>query len=82
MSRIPAAISLMALIVVAGCVGDPTAYETAPVKLKTEKGTVTCQLYTREQVIWDRAIDRPANMSVKEADELCRAEGRRQQLST
>ncbi len=62
---------------VAGCVQSPAAYETTPVKLKTPKGVVTCQLYSKEQVIWDRSIDRPNSMSVKEADDICLAEGLR-----
>lgn len=42
------------------------------------KGVVTCQLYRRDMVAWDRAIDRPTGMTVAEADDLCRAEGYRQ----
>ena len=70
---------LSGLMFLSGCVGGPEAYETEPVKLNTEKGIVTCQLYTKERVIWDRAIDRPDNMSVQEADAICLAEGLRQQ---
>lgn len=66
-------------VVLTGCGGlDPQSYETTPVQLKTPKGIVVCQLYTREQVLWDRAIDRPGTMSVREADDICRAEGLRQ----
>ncbi|WWR46464.1 hypothetical protein RZ517_17115 [Roseovarius sp. S88] len=68
-------------LVLAGCTGDPRSYETTPVQVKTAKGIVTCQLYTKERVLWDRAIDRPDNMSVREADDVCRAEGIRQKNS-
>lgn len=60
-----------------GCV-SPEQFETAPVQLRTSKGIVTCQLYTKERVLWDRSIDRPASMSVKEADDICKTEGYRQ----
>jgi type IV pilus biogenesis protein CpaD/CtpE len=68
----------LAAALLAGCVQSPEAYETTPVKVETPKGIVTCQLYTREIVVWDRAIDRPAKMGVQEADAICRAEGERQ----
>lgn len=61
----------------AGCI-SPEQYETEPVSLKTAKGTVVCQLYTKEQVVWDRAIDWPRKMTVEEADNICKAEGYRQ----
>lgn len=71
--------TLAAIALLTGCGGlDPRAYETAPVKLKTAKGPVTCQLYTRERVIWDRAIEWPRSMTFEEADGICRAEGLRQ----
>ena len=66
-----------ASILLSACVGDPTFYETAPVQVRTSKGVVTCQLYQRDIVKWDRAIDRPENMKVKEADAICLAEGAR-----
>lgn len=62
----------------AGCSLDPASYETAPVTLQSAKGPVVCQLYSKEIVEWDRSIDRPARMSVKEADDICYAEGLRQ----
>ena len=65
-------------VVLAGCIGDPRDYETTPVSLETSKGTVVCQLYTPERVLWDRSISRPQNMTVEEADNICRAEGERQ----
>lgn len=70
-----------AALALAACVPDPRAYETAPVQLQTPKGVVTCQLYTKELVVWDRSIDRPDAMSLKEADALCHQEGVRQQKS-
>lgn len=76
-----AKLGILALTAVSlsACVGSPRQYETTPVEISTPKGNVTCQLYTREQVIWDRAIARPNNMSTTEADNYCIAEGRRQQ---
>lgn len=65
-------------LALAACVSDPRAYETEPVKVQTSKGTVTCQLYTKDLVRWDRSISRPSNMSVDEADAICQAEGARQ----
>ncbi|WP_317056752.1 hypothetical protein [Roseovarius rhodophyticola] len=76
-----AALGSISAIVLAGCSVDPRNFETTPVQVKTAKGIVTCQLYTKERVLWDRAIDRPDNMSVREADDVCRAEGIRQQDS-
>ncbi len=67
-----------ATVLVSGCSLDPKKYETTPVKVNTSKGVVTCQLYTKKRVLWDRAIDRPNNMGVEEADAVCRAEGERQ----
>lgn len=65
------------IVAVAGCVASPVEFETTPVKVETTNGVVTCQLYTKDLVVWDRAIDRPASMSVQEADSVCRAEGER-----
>lgn len=62
-------------VLLAGCATDPRSFETTPVDVKTPQGVVTCQLYTKERVLWDRAIDRPDNMTVREADDVCRAEG-------
>ena len=81
-TKMKAAIGLLAALVVSGCAGDPRSYETTPVQLKSSAGVVTCQLYTREKVLWDRSIDRPANMTVETADNLCRAEGVRQQKAS
>ena len=61
----------------AGCV-SPEDFETEPVRIQTAQGVVTCQLYTRERVLWDRAINRPETMSVAMADQVCQAEGKRQ----
>lgn len=61
----------------AGCTIDPKNYETAPVTVSSPQGPVVCQLYTPDLVTWDRAIDRPAGMSVQAADALCLEEGKR-----
>lgn len=68
----------LALLTTTGCAIDPRNFETEPVDVATSRGIVTCQLYTKESVVWDRAIDRPDDMSVQEADDICRAEGSRQ----
>ncbi len=62
----------------AGCL-DPRHFESAPVKVKTPQGTVTCKLYTKERVLWDKAIDVPAHMSIADGDRICQAEGYRWQ---
>lgn len=61
----------------AGCSLDPRNYETDPVTVETAQGPVVCQLYTPRTVAWDRAIDRPASMSVADADQICLQEGQR-----
>jgi len=72
-------VALAATGVLAGCGGiDPRDFETEPVELQTAKGTVTCQLYTPQRVVWDRAIDWPRSMNAREADAVCQAEGQRQ----
>lgn len=72
---------LVAAAILSGCASSPQSYESTPVKIETSKGLVTCQLYTRDRVLWDRAIDRPSSMSVKEADSICLAEGKRWKAS-
>jgi hypothetical protein len=75
-------IKLSALGVVAlslsACI-SPTDRETTPVAVQTAEGTVTCQLYDPQRVVWDRATNRPETMSVSTADNVCRAEGVRRQ---
>lgn len=68
---------LGAAAVLAGCSLSPKDYETTPVVVQNAAGPVTCQLYTLEQVTWDRAIAHPATMSVTDADNICRQEGYR-----
>lgn len=63
-------------VALAGCV-SPQALETEPVTLKTPKGVVTCQLYTLDQVTWDRATAWPKGLTAEKADRLCREEGAR-----
>lgn len=75
------AAGVLALAGLAGCVSSPEQLESTPVEVKTNKGTVTCQLYTREYLSWDRSVDRPGKMTVKEADSVCRQAGLRWQQS-
>ncbi|WP_380053956.1 hypothetical protein ACFE33_12505 [Falsihalocynthiibacter sp. SS001] len=65
-----------ALIALTACI-SPENYESAPVQVSTQMGFVTCQLYRRDLVVWDRAIGRPEGMTVEVADNVCRAEGER-----
>ncbi len=59
------------------CAITPKDYETPPVIAQSPQGPVTCQIYTKEQVTWDRSINRPSTMDVETADALCRQEGYR-----
>lgn len=68
---------VLGLTLLSACVQSPADYETTPVNVDTPKGTVTCQLYRPDLVVWDRAIDRPNSMSVAEADAICQNEGLR-----
>lgn len=61
--------------VLAGC--SPRDLETPPIVVQTVQGPVTCQLYTLDEVYWDRSIGRPEGMQVETADGICRAEGMR-----
>ncbi|MDO6726023.1 hypothetical protein Q4544_03670 [Cognatishimia sp. 1_MG-2023] len=54
---------------------DRTPYESTPVKVKSESGTVTCQLYTAERVMWDESIAHPESMTKSDADNICQAKG-------
>ncbi|MBT8458230.1 MAG: hypothetical protein HKP37_02100 [Boseongicola sp.] len=69
---------ILALLAVtrSACI-SPESYESEPVNVETPIGVVTCQLYTRDLVIWDRAIDRPEGMTVSTADAICVNEGQR-----
>jgi hypothetical protein len=71
-----AGIAVCLVTVLSGCL-DPKSMETAPVQVSTAQGVVTCQLYRRDRVLWDRAIHRPDAMSVATADQICQAEGER-----
>lgn len=75
--RFSSCLALMGMALTAGCL-DPQSFETAPVSLQTDRGVVVCQLYTKDRVLWDRAVDRPDGMSVREADDICRAYGKSQ----
>lgn len=65
------------VVTLGACAITPQQYETTPVIVDSAAGPVTCQLYTLEQVTWDRSINRPGSMSVATADNLCRQEGLR-----
>lgn len=76
-STTKALLTMLGLSLLAGCVSPPYAYETKPVKIASAKGDVTCQFYTTDYVVWDRAIDLPASMTVAEADAICFEAGKR-----
>lgn len=64
-----------ALLAASGCTDVKRGYETPPVAVSTAQGAVTCQLYTPNAVLWDRALSKPATMSDADANRQCRAEG-------
>jgi hypothetical protein len=67
---------LVAIPALALCVAcTPTSMETPPVSVETSKGTVICQLYTKNRVYWDRAISVPSGMTPDQADDVCRSKG-------
>ncbi|WP_284163780.1 hypothetical protein [Frigidibacter sp. SD6-1] len=70
----------LGVAVLSACV-SPADYETTPVTVNSPKGPVVCQLYTKQQVLWDRAVSVPTGMTVKEGDQICIAEGQRQKAS-
>lgn len=73
-----AAVLTTAFGATSGCiVQDPRQYESPPVTVTVAKGKVTCQLYTKELVYWDRATQWPKSMSVDEADAICLDQGKR-----
>lgn len=76
MKSIPLLTSLVAASALSGCI-DLQAYATTPVNVQTDKGTVVCQLYTTQRVLWDEAISAPAGMSIQEANQVCIREGNR-----
>ena len=69
--------ALTGAAILAGCSIDPQDHVTTPVQVQTAQGIVTCQLYTKENVLWDEAIDAPAHMPIAEANKICIAEGHR-----
>ena len=72
-----ACLAVAAVATLSACNITPQDYETPPVLAESAMGPVICQIYTHEQVTWDRSIDRPDKMGVETADNLCRAEGQR-----
>lgn len=72
MLRVVLPVTLLAL---AACADVKKSYESDPVTIQTESGPVTCQLYTPDMVMWDRAISKPNGMGDADANRHCRAEG-------
>lgn len=75
-SPILLASAAVAVTVLSGCI-DQQNYATTPVEVQTEKGTVVCQLYTEDRVLWDEAISAPPGMTIREANNICVREGHR-----
>ena len=67
----------LAALTLAACINQ-SAYETPPVVVETPQGDVTCQLYTKRQILWDRATHVPHGMTIAQGDTICRREGERQ----
>lgn len=74
--------AFIAVAAISACSIDPKDYETAPVTVQTAQGPVTCQLYTKSMVRWDRSITRPETMSVATADAICLKEGQKEKNGT
>lgn len=70
---------IIAAVLLSAC--TKSNYITAPAKVETPQGVVTCQLYTKERVLWDEAMAKPANMTDEQAHAICRNEGLRQKNS-
>ena len=57
---------------------NPKAYETPEQDIFVQDhGIVSCQLYTRELVVWDRAVHWPQTLPQEVADEFCLREGQK-----
>ena len=50
-------------------------FQTPLVAVQTPAGAVKCQLYTRDTVLWDEAVEYPATYTKEEADAWCRLGG-------
>lgn len=71
------AIAAFGIATLAACSLDPRDYESDPITVQTAQGLVVCQLYTKDIVRWDRAIQRPESMDIRTADNICLSEGQR-----
>lgn len=72
------AFATFGVAILSACSIDPKDWEMEPVTVDTPQGPVVCQLYSENIVRWDRAIDRPEDMSVETADAYCHNEGMKQ----
>ncbi|WP_073130578.1 hypothetical protein [Palleronia salina] len=68
---------LLAPLLLAACIADPDQIESPEIEVVTDQGTVTCQLYTLRNTLYDRAVLRPASMTDRLANAICRDEGER-----
>ena len=67
-------ISTASAATLTGCI-DPANYAATPVSVTTETGTVVCQLYRTNNVLWDEAIPIPPGMSISTGDAICKNKG-------
>lgn len=58
-------------------IGFKRQFESPEIAVSTSDGTVVCQLYTRDDSSWDRAVSRPAALTDDEANAICLEEGAR-----
>lgn len=70
---------LAGLLVSACSIESKSSFESPEVVVTTDAGPVTCQLYTRDELIWDRATLRPSTLTDDQANQICRDEGVRLQ---
>ena len=74
-------LSVVAVLGAATLIGGCTSginlqdYATTPNAVQTAQGTVTCQHYRYDQILWDEAISAPTGMSIETADQICKNEG-------
>lgn len=78
---------LATIAMLSACSLDPKDYESKPVTIPVPEqyvpvtgkdATITCQLYTKEIVRWDRATVYPEGLTHEHADNACLNEGNRQ----
>ena len=67
-------ILLAAVLTLTAC-GKGLSIDPNPKVAYTDKGAVTCILYTENIKLWDKAVSRPANLSDDVAHAICKSVG-------